>query len=101
LKVGRSGEIATLIRQKLIINLELTPEQRDKFEPLIKKTADEMEASHLDCLKRISDAVDKMHAQILPDLTPEQREKLKQVEADRHVMMRQKYNYPPDTAKAP
>ncbi|HWF19235.1 MAG TPA: hypothetical protein VG754_08205 [Verrucomicrobiae bacterium] len=100
LKVGRLEEIASMIRQKLIINLELTPEQRDKFEPLIKKTAEEMEASHVDCLKRIDDAVNKMHAQILPDLTPEQREKMKQVEVERRELMRKKYNYPPDTAKA-
>jgi Spy/CpxP family protein refolding chaperone len=100
LKVGRSGEISSLIRQKLVTNLELTPEQRDKFEPLINKTSAEMEASHLDCLKRICAALEKMHDQMLPDLTPDQREKLKQVEAERQKMMLKKYNYPPDASKA-
>ena len=44
-----------------------------------------MEASHLDCLKRICVALDQMHSQIVPDLTPEQLEKLKQVENDPDV----------------
>lgn len=100
LKVGRSEEIAGLIRQKLVTGLDLTPEQQEKFAPLIKQTSEEMEASHLDCLKRICAAVDKMQAQILPDLTSEQREKLKQLEKERREKMRQKYNFPPDTAKA-
>ena len=101
LKVGRTDEITSLVRQKLIMSLDLTPDQRDKFDPLIKKTSEEMEASHLDCLNRISAAVAKMHAQILPDLTPEQREKLKQLEAERLVRLRQKYNYTPTTAAKP
>ena len=100
LKVGRTNEIAGLNRQKLNLNLDLSPEQREKFEPLIKKTSEELEASHLDCLKRISDALARMHEQLKPDLTPDQLEKLKQVEADRRVKMREKYNYPPETAKA-
>lgn len=100
LKVGRTGEIEGIIKQKLELNLELTPEQRGKFEPLIKKTSVELEASHLDCLKRCSDAVDKMHEQIIPDLTEEQRAKLKQLEVERRALMRTKYNYPPETANA-
>ncbi|HZV33042.1 MAG TPA: hypothetical protein VFB72_00580 [Verrucomicrobiae bacterium] len=100
LKVGRSGEIEGLIRQKLMIELELTPEQRQKFDPIFKKTADEMEASHVDCLKRICTALDNMHAEIRPTLTPAQLDKLKQIEAERRVMMRKKYNYPPDGTNA-
>src|SRR5579883_1068220 len=99
LKVGRSEEIANLIRQKLIINLELTPQQREKIDPLIKKTAEEMEASHLDCLKRITAAADQLHEQISPELSAEQREKLKRVEEERRAKFREKYNYPPETAK--
>lgn len=101
LKIGRTDEITSLVRQKLITGLELTPQQRDKFEPLIKKTSEEMEASHLDCLNRISAAVEKMHAQMLPDLTPEQRERLKKLEANRRVRLREKYNYPPEPATKP
>jgi Spy/CpxP family protein refolding chaperone len=100
LKVGRTGEIEGIIKQKLILNLDLTPEQQAKFEPLVKKTSEELEASHLDCLKRVCDSLDKMHEQMKPDLTEEQRERMKQVEAERRASMLKKYNYPPETAKA-
>lgn len=95
LKVGRSAEIAGIIRQKLVTSLELTPEQRQKFDPIIKQASEEMETSHLECLKQVTAASAKMHAQMLPDLTPEQREKLKKLEEERREIMRQKYNYPP------
>ena len=100
LKVGRTDEISNMIRQKLIITLELTPEQETNFAPLIKKTSEELEASHLDCLKRVSTALDKMHEESRPALTADQLEKLRHVEDERRAMMRQKYNYPPETAKA-
>src|ERR1700735_5704807 len=76
LKVGRSEEIAALIQQRFSV-LELTSEQREKFAPLIKKTSEELEASHLECLKRSSAAVDNLHAQMQPNLTADQIEKMK------------------------
>lgn len=96
LKVGRSAEIAGIIRQKLVTSLDLTPEQRRKFDPIINQASEEMEASHLECLKQVTAASTRMHAQMLPDLTPEQREKLSKLEAERREIMRQKYNYPPE-----
>lgn len=95
LKVGRTDEILTLIKMHLH-DLDLTPQQREKFDPLIHKTAQEFEASHLDCLNRINLAIQNLHQQMLPELTPEQREKLKQLEAQHRDKMRKKYNYPPE-----
>ena len=97
LKVGRWEEIATRIRERLN-QLDLTPEQQRKFEPLIKATSMELEASHLECLQRSSAAVDKLHALIKQDLTPEQITKLTELEAERRALMKSKYNYPPEAA---
>lgn len=99
LKVGRTGEIEGIIKQKLILNLDLTPEQKAKFEPLVKKTSEDLEASHLECLRRVCDSLDKMHEQMKPDLTEEQREKMKKVETERRANMKKKYNYPPEAAR--
>jgi hypothetical protein len=98
LKIGRSEEIAASIRQRMT-PLHLTHEQNQKFDPLIKKTSEELEASHLDCLKRISASIDTLHAQMLPDLSAEQIEQLKQLETQRTAAMLKKYNYPPVTTK--
>lgn len=92
LKVGRSEEIASLIRQKLLL-LDLSPEQRRRVEPIIKKTSEELEASHLDCLTRCSAALEKLHAEIRPALDPPQQERLKQMDADRRALMIKKYNF--------
>ena len=94
LKVGRTEEIARLIKLRLSL-LDLTPEQEHTFDPLIKQASEELEASHLQCLERSSTVVSNLHAQIKLSLTPEQLEKLKQLEAQRCNTMKSKYNYPP------
>lgn len=95
LKVDRKGEIAEHIRQRITTALDLTPEQKNKIDPAIEKAAAELEASHRDCLNRISAALDTMHVEIKPELSAEQKEKLKQLEAERRELMRKKYNYSP------
>jgi len=96
LKVNRKSEIAEHIRHRLTTTLNLTPEQVKEIEPAIEKAAEELEASHRDCLNRISAALDNMHVAIGPTLTPDQKPKLKQFEAERHELMLKKYNYSPE-----
>jgi len=98
LKVDRQGEIADHLRQRLKTTLALTPEQTQKIEPAVEKTAAELEAVHRDCLDRISASLDQMHVLITPELSPEQKEKLKQLTVDRRELMRKKYNYSPKPA---
>jgi hypothetical protein len=93
LKVGRTDEIAVKIQEKLKTGLGLTPEQLAKFEPLIVKAAGELESSHSNCLDRISMALDTLHNQITPELTPEQKQKLESLEKERAAQMLLKYNY--------
>jgi Spy/CpxP family protein refolding chaperone len=99
LKVGRSEEIASLIRERCAL-LDLTHDQKDKFEPWILKASQDLEKSHLDCLQQCSKAVDTLYAQIEKELTPEQKENLKQLEAERRATLKKKYNYPPDGSPA-
>ena len=96
LKVDRKGEIAEHIRQRLTTTLELTPEQAQKIDAAMEKAAEELEASHRDCLNRISAALDKMHLEIRPQLNAGQKEKLKQLEVERREVMLKKYNYSPE-----
>jgi hypothetical protein len=95
LKVGRSGEIITNIQTKLAARLDLTPAQLEKFAPLIKQAGEQVEASHQNCLKEICAASDSLHAQISPELTLEQRQKLSVLEEERRKLMLDKYNFPP------
>jgi Spy/CpxP family protein refolding chaperone len=93
LRLGRSEEIADRIRERLIEKLDLTPEQKTRIEPLIRKTAQEMENAHLDCLKQVSKSLDALHTQIKPELIPEQQHKLVELDSERDSRMVEKYNY--------
>jgi hypothetical protein len=99
LKLDRSNEIGALLRQKLQV-LDLSPVQRQKLEPLITETSEEIEASHLQCLQNVSAAIDNLNAQIRPELSLEQQETLKRLDAERSAVLRQKYNYDIETAQA-
>lgn len=93
LKLGRTTEIADKIRAKLNARLQLTPTQQEKFEPLFVKTSAELESIHKDCLERITAALEQLHTEMRPDLTPVQQESLTALEAERREQMLQKYNY--------
>jgi hypothetical protein len=100
LKLGRTAEIADKIRAKLDSRLQLTPAQQAKFEPLILKTSADLESIHKDCLDRISAALEELHAEIRPDLTPEQKQSLTALESERGEALLQKYNYCPGTTNS-
>ena len=93
-KLWCANDIACQIRKELRSALDLTPEQMAKFEPLIKQTSEELEASHHDCLNRINAAMENLHTQICKDLKPEQKSKLKKLKAERLEKIWDKYGYP-------
>jgi hypothetical protein len=95
LRLGRVDEIVKVIVDRMDAKLELTPEQKQRIAPLVRKTAEEMEASHFDCLKRVNLALDKLHEEIRPELIPEQQEKMRELEAERSDRMWEKYRYKP------
>jgi hypothetical protein len=96
LRVMRTQEIAARIHETLATKLELTPEQLQKIEPMIGKVSEELEASHLDCLKRIVAALESMHAEMRPLLKPDQQQKLTRLEAEWREKRKKKYNFPPE-----
>jgi hypothetical protein len=100
LKLGRAPEIAERIQTKLDARLQLTPAQQEKFEPLFVKTSTELESIHKDCLDQISAALDRLHTEMRPDLTPAQLELLTALEAERREQLLQKYNYCPGTTNS-
>jgi hypothetical protein len=100
LLLGREDEIEATIFNHLDAKLALTPQQKQRIEPLVKKTAQELEASHFDCLKRVNEALDKLHAEIKPELIPEQQEKMRELESERAEKMWDKYRYKPAATNA-
>jgi hypothetical protein len=93
LTVGRVDQIADVIRQHLDEKLDLTLAQKQRIEPMIRKAAEEMEASHLECLNHINQTIDNLHARIKPELAREQQDKLPELDNERAARMLQKYHF--------
>lgn len=100
LTVNRAPEITAKIKEKLSTRLGLTSDQMTALKPVIDKTSEEMEASHRDCLKRISLALDNLHDQIGPVLTSDQKPLLDALRAEKKESMWKRYRYRDEAASS-
>ena len=92
--------IVGVIRKTLQEKLDLTPAQLEKITPRIQAAALEIKIAHGDSARRIGTISRELHAQIAPELTPEQREKLAQFDREREESVRRKCG-PPGGGKKP
>lgn len=67
------------IVQKLTERLELSPEQTQKIEPIVKRAQDEVQRLRRDHVRNMTTALDLMHSEISEVLTPAQRVKLEEL----------------------
>jgi Spy/CpxP family protein refolding chaperone len=81
------GATAKAMKNRLKWQLRLTDDQIAKISPIIDKTGAQLEQIRGDTGKRVRDAIVEAHREISQYLTPEQQERLKQMEArQRHWM---------------
>jgi Spy/CpxP family protein refolding chaperone len=86
--VGQAHGIATgrhwrdrgYILQRVATGLNLTPEQRAKFEPLVAEADPQLSAIEADARKKGSEVIDGALGQIRPMLTQEQQKKLDELQ---------------------
>src|SRR5438067_2062548 len=77
------GFAAQAMKNRLQWQLKLTDEQMAKISPIIEKTGAKLEEIRGDTGRRVRDTIAESHREIAPLLTPEQQQRLKQVE-ERH-----------------
>jgi Spy/CpxP family protein refolding chaperone len=77
------GFAAQAMRHRLQWQLRLTDEQLAKISPIIDKTGAKLEEIRGDTGRRVREAIAEAHREIAPNLTPEQQQRLKQME-ERH-----------------
>ena len=82
-KFHHSGDISEKMRERLRRELDLTPEQVAKISPILDKAAAQLQQMRRDSGQRVREILKETHRQMEPNLTDEQREKLKQIE-ERH-----------------
>src|SRR2546423_10150520 len=77
----RHGFAAQAMKNRLQWQLRLTDEQLTKISPIIEKTATQLEEIRRDTGRRVRDIIAESHREIAPNLTPEQQQRLKEMEA--------------------
>src|SRR5436190_1416369 len=79
----RHGFAAQAMKNRLQWQLRLTDEQMAKVAPIIEKTGGQLEEIRGDTGRRVREAIAQAHREIAPILTPEQQQRLKQMEERR------------------
>src|SRR5205807_4802994 len=79
----RHGFAAQAMKTRLQWQLRLADEQMTKISPIIEKTGAQLEQIRGDTGRRVRDTIAEAHREIAPILTPEQQQRLKEVE-ERH-----------------
>ena len=77
------GMVAEAMKKRLRWQLRLTDDQMTKISPIIEKTGAQLEEIRGDTGKRVRDTIVEAHREIAPILTPEQQQRLKQMEERR------------------
>src|SRR6266513_4336174 len=77
----RHGFAAQAMKNRLQWQLRLTDEQMAKVAPIIEKTGTKLEEIRGDTGRRVRETIAEAHREIAPNLTPEQQQRLKDMEA--------------------
>src|SRR6202040_3842108 len=79
----RHGFAAQAMKNRLQWQLKLTDEQMAKISPIIEKTGAKLEEIRGDTGRRVRETIAEAHREIAPNLTPEQQQRLKDMEERR------------------
>jgi Spy/CpxP family protein refolding chaperone len=85
--LGHHNVTAQMMKHRLQWQLKLSDEQMTKISPIVEKTAAQLEEIRGDTGKRVRDVIAESHREIAQFLTPEQQERLKQMEERRRHWM--------------
>lgn len=85
------AEIGARLRDRFQTRLDLTPEQRQKVDPMIDQAMLRVETIRQETASHVFANVSKLHEQVLTVLTPEQKTKFEALERERRDYLRQKF----------
>jgi Spy/CpxP family protein refolding chaperone len=84
-------EIGARLRARFQTQLDLTPEQRHKVDPMIDQAMLRVEAIRQETANHVFANASQLHEQMLTVLTPEQKTKFEAFERERRDYLRQKF----------
>jgi Spy/CpxP family protein refolding chaperone len=82
------AEMSSHILVRLQSRLSLTPEQTAQIKPLVEQTSSDIDAIGEATTKQVADRIAETDSKIAPFLTPEQKTKLDQMQAEHRERMR-------------
>ena len=82
------AEMSSHILARLQFRLSLTPEQTAQIRPLVERTSSDIDAIREATTKQVADRIAETDSKIAPFLTPEQKTKLDQMQAEHRERMR-------------
>ena len=85
------AEIGARLRARFQSQLELTPDQAQKIDPMIDQAMRRVEAIRKETASHVFANVSNLHEQVLTVLTPEQKAKFEELERERRDYLRQKF----------
>lgn len=78
------------VERELIVKLDLDAEQQKKIHPLTVTTMNRIERIYYDTMRKVDAAVRDAEEKLLPDLRPDQMEKLQKLARTREEFIRQR-----------
>jgi Spy/CpxP family protein refolding chaperone len=97
----RHGFAAQAMRNRLRAQLSLTDEQLTKITPIVEKAGSKLEDIRSDTGRRVRETFAEAHREISPILTPEQRQRLQQIEARHRRWMHRSHGSHDEATAAP
>ena len=85
------AEIGARLRARFASQLNLTPDQVQKIDPMIEQAMRRVEAIREETANHVFANVSNMHEQVLTVLTPEQKTRFEEFERERRNYLRQKF----------
>ncbi len=70
--------------ERMTEQLNLTPEQKAKVQPIVDQATPQIESIRRDAMEKTKAVMDNAMSQIRPMLTPEQQKKLDEAKTERH-----------------
>ena len=86
----RVDNLRSTLMDILQSELELTPEQVVRIEPLVNQACEEYRHLTLETVERVTQLVRAANGRIARELTPDQVARLERLEAERQALVRQK-----------
>jgi len=88
----RVDNLRSTLMDILKSELELTPEQGVRIEPLVNQACEEYRTLTLETVQRVTQLVQAANGRIAQELTPEQAARLNRLEEERQALVRKKLN---------